>query len=280
MKKYCFLNGKITPLSKAKVNVSDIGLLRGYGVFDYLRSYNGRPFLFKEHFDRFKKSADQLKIKIPISEKKIEKVVNKLLIKNRIKNAGIRIVLTGGSSADSINYDFNSPTFFILIDDLHSYPSFIYNKGVKLITFEYQREKPNAKSNNYITMVSLKELKEKKKAFEVLYTFNNHILEGSTCNFFIFKRGTLVTSKDNILHGTRRNLVLGLAKGKFKTEERPIKLNEIKEASEAFVTSTSRDIVPVVKVDNVIIGNGKVGKNTKYMMNLFQEFVEKKSQKI
>jgi branched-chain amino acid aminotransferase len=279
MKKYCFINGSITTIDKAKINVCDIGLLRGYGVFDYLRSYNGKSFLVQEHLNRFKKSAALLNIRIPFSEKKIENIINKLLVKNKIKNAGIRLVLTGGKSEDGINYNIDFPTFFILIDDIHSYPQSVYKKGVALITFEHQREKPDAKSNNYITMVGLKALKKRKKAFEVLYTSNDKILEGTTCNFFIFKGDTLITSKDNILHGTRRNLTLRLAKGKFKIEERPVSLNELRKAKEAFITSTSRDIIPVVKVDNLKIGNGMVGKNTKFIMRLFQNFVSQEISK-
>lgn len=280
MTNYCYLNGKIIPRHKAKVSVDDIGILRGFGIFDFLRSQKGKPLLLEKHLKRLKKSAELLNLKVPLSEKEIKGVIEKLLKKNKLSEASVRIVLTGGPSADGLSYDYDSPTFFILVKELKIYPPSIYRKGVKLITFEHQREMPEAKTNNYITMLRLKKFKEKKKAFEILYVSRGLVLEGTTCNFFIFKKNTLVTPKNNILYGTRRNLVINLAKNKFKVAERALKLEEIKEASEAFITSTSRDIIPVVRIDDDKVGDGRVGKNTKYLMDLFNEHFEKYSRKI
>ncbi|MBI4708602.1 MAG: aminotransferase class IV [Candidatus Portnoybacteria bacterium] len=275
MPKYCYLNGKVIPEEKAKVSINDIGLLRGYGVFDYLRTYNGKPFLLNEHLARFEKSAKSLNLKVPASKKEVGNIILSLLAKNKIEDAAIRIVLTGGESQNGITCDYDCPTFFITTKELPECPPHIYEKGVKMITCEHQREKPEAKSNNYATMMSLMGLKEKKKAFEILYTSKGFVLEGATCNFFIFKNNSLITAKENILHGTRRGLILKLAKNKFKVIERPLKLKEALGASEAFISSTSRGIVPVVKIDDNKIGNGKVGENTRYLMNIFWEYINK-----
>ncbi len=280
MTNYCYLNGKIITCNKAKVSVNDIGILRGFGIFDFLRSHKGRPFLLEKHLGRLEKSAELLNLKVPLSKKEIRGVIEELLKKNKLSEASIRIVLTGGQSVDGLSYDYDSPTFFILVKELQIYPPSIYKKGVKLITFEHQREMPEAKTNNYITMLRLKKFKEKKKAFEILYVSRGLVLEGTTCNFFIFKKNTLITPKSNILYGTRRNLVINLAKNKFKVAERALRLKEIKEATEAFITSTNRNIVPVVRIDDNKVGDGKVGKNTSYLMDLFNEYFEKYSRKI
>ncbi len=274
MAKYCYLNGKIVPVKKASVSVYDLGLLRGFGVFDFLRVYNGKPFLLKEHLVRLANSARLLNLKVPLSRKEITDVIDKLLKKNHLKEATVRIVLTGGESNDGLHCDYNSPTFFILTKAAPNYPPSLYKNGIKLMTFEHQREVSQAKTTNYLTMISLQNIKEKKKAFEILYTSKGLVLEGASCNFFIFKGNTLITPKDNILMGTTRNFILKLAKGKFKIEARPLRLKELNKATEAFIASVTREILPVVKIDNLKIGQGKVGQNTKHLMDLFRKYVK------
>ena len=272
MKKYCYLNGKIISENEAKISLKDIAILRGYGVFEFLRTYNSKPFLLKEHFTRLRKSAKNLNLQLPISQKELFKQIKKLLLKNKFKESAIKLVLTGGQIIDSrgMEYDKNSPTFFILVDKLQELPKSFYQKGVKLITYEHLREIPGAKTINYITVIKLQNLCKRKKAFDILYTQNGFLLETTTSNFFIFKKDKLLTPKKNILIGLTRNFVIKLAEDKFEVEEKDIALKELEKAEEAFLTSTTKEILPVVKIDNKIIGNGKVGKKTRYLMDLFQ----------
>jgi branched-chain amino acid aminotransferase len=274
MTKYCYINGKIIPVNKASVSLDDIGILRAYGVFEFLKTYNGKPFFLRKHLARLKRSAKILNLKIPISQKQLITEIKKLLIKNKFEESFIRIVLTGGRSRDGIHYDYNSPTFFILVDELKRLPLSMYQKGIKLITYEYQREISQAKTINYITSIKLQSLCKRKKALDVLYVSNGCVLEAPTSNFFLFKKNTLVTSKNNILIGITRDFVIKLAKDKFKIEERDILVEELKTAREAFITATNKEIVPVVKIDNKNIGNGKVGQNTRYLINLFQKYTK------
>lgn len=270
MPNHCYLNGKIISADKAQVSIYDIGLQRGFGVFDFLRVYDGQPFLLAEHLARLANSAKLLNLKVPLTAKQIAAMIKILLKKNKLKDATVRIVLTGGHSPDGINYDYKAPTFFILIKPVHDYPKSFYQNGVKVITFDYQREPARAKTNNYLKMLSLQKIKQQKKAAEIIYFSQGLILEGATSNFFVFKKNTLVTPKDDILIGATRNFVIKLARKEFKVAERPLKVSELKQATEAFITSTTREILPVVKIDNLKIGNGKVGKNTKILMELFQ----------
>jgi len=272
MTKYCYLNGKILPLEKAGISLRDIGILRGYGIFDFSRTYNGKPFAFKEHFMRMKHSANVLNLKVPIFEKETEEIIKKLISKNKLKEANIRMVLTGGESLDGISY--HSTTFYILVGDVKKFPESIYKKGAKLITYEYLRDEASAKTLNYITAIKLQPFKKRQKAFEILYTYKGYILEATTSNFFIFKKDNLITPKENILYGITRNYVIKLAKDIFKIEERAVSLKELDSATEAFITSTNKEIVPVVKIDNKIIGNGKVGKNTKKLIEIFHLFTQ------
>jgi branched-subunit amino acid aminotransferase/4-amino-4-deoxychorismate lyase len=273
MKKYFYINGKIASIEKPSVLINDIGILRGYGVFDFMRTYNGKIFQWEDHFKRFSNSAKLLGIKIPLGKDAVLKVINDLLKKNKCKEASLRLVLTGGPTEDGMT--FKKPTFAILIEDIHSFPKSCYQSGVKLITHEYERMLPQSKNTNYIWAIKLAQLKKKKGATEVLYTSAGKILEASTANLFIIKGATLITPKDGILKGITRKVVLKIARGHFKVEEREVKVSELDSATEAFITGTNKLVMPVVMVDNKKIGDGRVGENTKLLIEEFRKYTEK-----
>lgn len=278
-KGYCCLNGKMIPLEKAGVNLYDLGVLRGYGVFDVARTYSQKPFLLKEHLDRLENSASALNLKVPLSQKKLSALVSRLIRKNKFNNgreAIIRTIITGGETDDGFSLNGKPPTMFILIEEFKNLPRFFYEKGAKLITANYQREMPRVKTINYINAIRLQELRKKSGALEILYTFGGKALEAATSNFFVFKKDRLITPKDNVLLGIIRNLVLKLAKRDFKTEERVLSLREVARADEAFITATNKDIVPVVKIGNLTVGNGKVGARTRHLMKKLSDYVQKR----
>lgn len=265
MKQYCYINGKIIPQKEASLSINDLGILRGYGVFDLLRTYNGAPFLMKEHLIRFRKSARLVNIKIPIAEKQIVRIITRLLAKNKNKDANIKMVLTGGMPGA------DSPTLFILVEKLVEPPASLYERGIKLVTFNHQREMPKAKTLNYATAFKLQDWRQQQRAYEILYISGGCVLEATTSNFFIIKKNKLITPKKNILIGITRNFVLKLARGKFLIEERDIDLKDLARAEEAFITATNKEILPVVKINNRKIGQGKVGRKTKELITLFRE---------
>ncbi|MEA3273612.1 MAG: aminotransferase class IV [Patescibacteria group bacterium] len=267
---FCYFNKKIISEKKASVSLRDLGLLRGYGVFEVLTSHQQELFLFKEHFKRLQNSAKELRLKLPVSEKKLELLIRKLLVKNKLAEASIRIVLTGGVSQDGITLG-KKPTLFILVNKIHRFKKSNYLQGVKLMTVDYQREIPRAKISNYTKAIKLQKEKDKRGAIEILYTHQGLVLEASTSSFFIFKGNTLITPKNNILLGTVRGFILKIARQKFKIQERDLRLEELKKADEAFLTATIKEIMPVVKVDNFNIGDGKVGENTKWLMEEFKK---------
>lgn len=272
---YCYVNGTILPETEAHISVRDIGLLRGYGIYDGLRTYNGKPFLFAEHFARFISSAEALGLVIPVTETELQQVITELVAKNGDTEAAIRIIITGGETSDGVTFNPATPTILVLTEPLPEYPKRIYREGVKLITYEYEREMPEIKTTNYITAVKLQPYQEQQSAFEVLYVSQGHILEATTSNFFLFLNDTLVTPKRNVLGGITRNLVLKLAKDSFSIEERELTVSELVGASEAFITSSFKEIVPVVKIDKTIIGQSIVGKRTKSLMDKFHKFTRR-----
>lgn len=159
MLNYCYLNGKISSLAKAGLPLNDIGILRGYGCFTLLRTYNQKPFLLKEHLKRIKKAARILNLKISLSQKEAGNIIDELIKKNKAPEAAIRIVLTGGPSDNG--FSRVSPSFFILVDKINAFSTSAYQKGIRIITRPHLREIPEIKTTNYITALKLQ--KEMKK---------------------------------------------------------------------------------------------------------------------
>ena len=272
---FCYFNGKIVPANSALICPDDLGVLRGYGVFDVMKTVNGKIFLFDEHFKRLSDSADYLGAELPVGKTEIERTIKKLIAKNKIKQASIRIVLTGGRSADAMHFNSQSPTFCVLVSEFRPLKEDLFKNGIKLATVNRGRDMAEIKTTNYIAAVkAINERQKKENFFEILYVLDGSVLEASTSNFFAFVGDKLVAPKDNILKGITRNLVIKLARKEFEVEERELKIEELALVKEAFITATNKDIVPVVKIDNFKIGGGKPGKNTKKLMQIFEEFVK------
>jgi len=269
---YCFLNGEIIPLKEASLGLDDMGVLRGYGAFEFLRAYNGNPFLFKEHMNRFERSAHLLSLKLPLSHDKIKDIIEHLIEKNGKKDVNIRMVLTGGKATNGIEFDPENPTFFILLEEVVSISQASLEKGVKLVSLEHQRKLPSAKTTDYILPVKERKRMKEEGATEILYTSDGVILECSTSNFFLIDEGKVITPAKNILMGTTRKFILNIARDFFDVEERDqIEIEKLESAQEAFITATNKEILPVICVDDTIIGNGKVGSVTSFLMRKFKE---------
>ena len=269
---YCYFDGKIIPISKARISPDDLGVLRGYGVFDFLRTYNGRPFHLEEHFERFKNSAKEVGLKVPVSYVEVEKAIFSLLKKNRVVDGSFRLVMVGGQTTSGLLAQ--KPVFYILGEEVYEPSKKELTSGVRLITHEYMRYVPEAKTTNYIEAVRMQNEKNKKKAYEILYVNNGHIFECSTSNIFLIKGTTLITPLEGILGGITREVILELAAPYFKIEERPVSISEINEADEIFISGTNKKVLPVVTVDEIKIGNGKVGEQTKILQALFEEYTQ------
>jgi len=133
---------------------------------------------------------------------------------------------------------------------------------------------PEAKTTHYITAVKLQSRRKQAKAVEILFVSNGEVLECSTSNIFMFIGNVLMTPKDNILFGITRKAVLDIAKKHFKIKERGISMPELMKADEIFITSSFKDIIPIIKIDKNTVGGGMVGKNTRKVMKLFSELTK------
>ena len=273
-----YVDGQFVPSDEATIPINDLALLRGYGIFDFLKTYNGQPIFLREHIERLQKSAEQIGLDLPWSRQELTNIVMQTLDKNNFADSNIRMVVTGGSSPDFITPQ-GKPRLLVLVTPLAEQPEWWYTEGVKIITIDSERNIPAAKSIDYIpATIALKQAR-RQNAIEAVYVDRaGYVLEGTTSNLFMFSDKGLITPGRAILSGITRQVVLTLAEKIHKTEIRDVKLNELYAAEEVFITGSNKEIVPVVKVDETIVANGKPGRHTRVLMDAFAAYTNQKAQ--
>jgi branched-chain amino acid aminotransferase len=269
-----YVNGAWVHPQEASISINDVGVLRGYSAFEALRTYNRQPFHLDEHLDRLYRSATLIELEIPWSRAEITGLVQESIRRNPYKHASIRLLVTGGETEDGI-LPVGKPTLAILTTPLSERNMERFAQGYKLITTGLQRATPEAKTTSYLAAIrALKEAARHGADDALFVNEQGHVLEGTRSNFFVFRGNTLITPRIGILLGITRNVVLELAQGHFPIEERPILLEELPFVDEAFLTGSSREIMPVVRIDDLVIGDGQPGKRTYALEQRFIEMIE------
>ncbi len=265
---FCFLNGRIIPQHEATLQITDLALLRGFGIFDYLQQKNGVPIFIEDYFNRFYQSASLMGLEIPLTREALKEKVLSLIAKNGMPHSGLRFILTGGYSPDS--FTPTSPNFFILEQPLQMPDNQLFEEGIKLITHHYTRENPDVKSINYVVPILLQAQWKAENAYDVLYVDDVFVTESSRSNFFIVsKDDILITADRNTLKGITRKKVIDLAMEIMGVEIRDVKKSEIYDAKETFITSSTKGVLPVVMIDDHVVGDGKVGEWSKQLIQKF-----------
>lgn len=270
---YFFFNGSFLSEDEAKLSILDLGLIRGFGVFDYLRTYNGKPFHLKEHLQRLEYSAKNIGLSLPYSFDEMEKILEKLIQQNGVGEYSLKLIITGGVSPDQLLPSGNT-SFIAFAYPLKPYPSIHFTNGIKTITTTHQRCLPDCKTTQYLpAIISLQEGR-KKGALESLYlNEKQEILEATTSNFFAFKKGVLITPPEKgILLGITREVVLRLCQNHFPIEVRAISKEEIPHLDETFITASNKEVMPVIQIDDHFIQQGEVGPLTKKVIDLFSTY--------
>ena len=267
---FCYLNGGIVPLKDAKIGVLDLGILRGFGIYEGITAFEGEPFHFEDHWERFERSAKPLGLVIPRTKEEALEAMRTLIKRNTDgARANIRMILTGGEAEGGIEHVPGRETLFITAEAFVPLPAELYEKGGRLIRHDHQRFMAEAKTIGYITAVTLQEKRKAEGAIEILYTSGDRVLECATSNVFMVKDGVIVTPGTDILKGITRNVVVELAREAYTVNERPISLEEFYGADEAFITSSFKDIVPIGSVDEHAIGSGAPGPVARDLMTRF-----------
>ncbi|MEO5999527.1 MAG: aminotransferase class IV [Chitinophagaceae bacterium] len=268
-----YVNTQFINEELATIGIGDMSIQRGYGLFDYFRTSNHYPLFIDDYLERFFNSAKVLRLEPLHTREEIKSIIHEMIRMNNIPDSGFRLILTGGYSPD--NFEPVTPNFIVIQQPIRMPSPEKIQKGLSIILFEYQRDVPEAKSINYLMSVFLLDKMRQQQADEILYFKDNLILEFPRANVFIVtKEKTIVTPSKNVLHGITRKRILELAGNKYVTEERNVTVDELKNAAEVFLTSTTKRIIPVVKIENQKVGDGSPGEITKKLLSLFVEMEE------
>ena len=281
---YVYINGKYALKQDATVSVFDHGLLYGDGVFEGLRSYSGLVFRMKEHLDRLWESAQSIMLKIPYTKKQMNDLVIQTLQKNKLKDAYIRLVVTRGTGDLGLDpRKCKTPTVFIISDKIELYDGELCSKGVEVITVPTTRNfteavNPAIKSLNYLNNI-LAKIEATNSGFcdAVMLNHQGYVAECSGANIFIIKEGSLFTPPTYVgaLKGITRGAIIDTSrKLRFPFEERILTRHDLFNAEECFLTGTAAEIVPVVKIDGRVIGNGKPGEVTHRLLKGFRDLTK------
>ena len=277
------VNGRLTLGDEAVVSVFDHGFVFGEGIYETLRTYDGRPFLFERHLGRLRRSAASLSLTLPLSDEGFQHEVHRTLEAANLgpSEAYIRILVTRG--VGELSYDPSStpsPTVVIIVKPLAVPTPEAYSEGVDVVIVSVMRNHPGTvdpaiKSNNLLNSVLAGHEALRRGAFEGL--MRNHRGELAECtlsNLFIVSRQVVRTPplSAGLLAGITRAFVLKLAVSLgMSTAEEPLHDQDLFGAEEAFLTSTTREIVPIVRVDDRLIGTGLPGPVTTQLLEAFRQ---------
>jgi len=269
-----YVNGNFVPAEQATLPVNDLSIVRGYGVFDYTRSYHGKPFKLHEHILRLERSAKAIQLALPWTTQELETIVQATFDRNDYPDAGIRIVVTGGSSDDFMT-PHQQPSLLVMITPLKGSAAQQQAEGVKITTVEMARVLPTVKSINYMGAVIAIEAAKRQGAVEAVYrTRDGRLTEGTRTNLFAFCGNQLITPKDEVLDGITRAVVMEIAEDDFEVVEGELYYADLQKYDELFITSSTKEIMPVIQVDEQIVTDGKPGPKTHKLIELFHAYVE------
>ncbi len=276
-----YINGEILEQENAKISVLDHGLLYGDGVFEGLRAYCGKVFRLEEHLDRLWDSAKGLLIKIPISRGQMAEAIDKTLVANDISDGYIRLVVTRGIGTLGLDAHLcENPQVIIIAAKLALYPKELYEKGLDIVTAGTVRNNncalsPQIKSLNYINNIMAKMEGHLAGCAEaMMLNGKGEVAECTGDNIFIVKSGILSTpgTESCILEGITRAAVLEIADELgVPNRQTALTRQDVYSADECFLTGSGAELIPVVKVDGRVIGNGKPGEITKKLHARFHQ---------
>ena len=261
-----YVDGRYVPAEEAVIPVDDLSIMRGLGVFDFMRTFGGKPHFLKEHVARLENSAREIGLELPWTQAEIVEIVTTTLEKNQLSEANIRIVITGGSSPDFITPQ-GKPRLLVLVTPISPPPPEWYTDGVKIMTVKSGRNLPEAKSIDYIRATMALRQAKKIGAVEAIYLDENrNALEGTTSNIFAVIDGVLVTPGQNILPGITRKAVVAMGRNLMEVRIGNLPIDDLVKADEVFITGSGKGLVPVVQVDDHIIASGRPGPKTRLLI--------------
>lgn len=272
------VDGVITPAEEARISVLDRGLIYGDSVYETLRTYRGRPFLFSRHFARLKHSADGVRLVLRWSKDDIRSEVQRTLDSHvHAGESRIRVMVTRGVGGISLDAETTTdPSLIIIVAPLQELPAQRYEEGANVVISPVRRSRDFAdiKSGSLIQQVLAFSDAKSRQAFEaILLTGDGSLSDAITSNIYLVENDRLLTPSRaaGIVEGITRSVVLELARGMgLEVVEGLFPVSKIECTDEMFLTSTTREVVPIVNVDGKPVGNGRPGPVTLALLKSYR----------
>ena len=281
-----YLNGDFVPQSRAAISVFDHGFLYGDGIFEGIAVYRGKPFRLEQHILRLFDSAKAIDLQIGASEKQVAKAILDTVRKNNLVKGYVRPIVTRGVGTLGLNPVYcKKPTFLIIPQRSSDYPLMNFkDRPARAIVSTFRRNPsfcipPSAKTLNYLNNILAKQQANAAGVDEaIMLDWTGLVSEGTGDNLFIAKKGSVFTPslQCSILPGVTRSAILDVCRSlKITANERELSLQDLYTADEAFITSTSLEIQPLVEIDGRKVGDGAEGQITRNIRNRFHEMIER-----
>ena len=274
-----FLNGIFVDKDKAFVSVMDRGFLFGDGVYEVIPVYNRKLLKPIEHLNRLQKSLDSVSINNPYNESEWLDILIKLMSYSVSDDQSIYLQITRGSDTKRVHtYKDLKPSIYIESNILKTRTKKEVSKGYSAITMKDIRwDRCNIKSTSLLANILYSQEAKKANAEEAILHKNNVITEGSTSNVFLIKNGVLFThpAGSKILSGITREMVLESAKSiNIIVKEEACNLDDIYDCDEVWISSSTRGIIPITKIDDKLLNNGVVGKLWKGVYEDYLQYIK------
>ncbi len=274
-----YIDGKYCDEKNAKVSVFDHGLLYGDGIFEGIRAYNGRVFKLKEHIDRLFYSAKAILLTIPLSHAEMMQAVIQTCRRNKVRDGYIRLIVTRGVGTLGLNpKSCKNPSVIIIAGKIQLYPPAMYERGLDIITVPTTRNlhsalNPAIKSLNYLNNI-LAKIEANNGGCEEAIMLNSEgfVAECTGDNIFIIHGDQLSTPplSAGALYGITRGVVMDLARAEGLLVGEPnLTRYDVFNAEECFLTGTGAEVIPVVKIDGRVIGDGTPGSRTRRLIEKY-----------
>jgi len=273
-----FLIDKIIAADEAAVRITDSSFLYGLGLFETMRAIHGKVFRLKDHIDRLLNSAAALSIPCGLTADFTENAVGQTLKANGLKNARMRMTLSGGPSAQP---DSPQGTLLITATEFTPYPKEYYDKGVRVALTDFRQNSKDPTCGHKTTcyaprLLALKKAHEKLATEALWFTTENKLAEGSISNVFLVKDNVLYTPRADtpVLPGIARRTVLELAKKlNIKCLEQDLFVHDLLSAQEVFLTNVIMTVLPVTSIESHTVSDGKVGTITKKLTGAYRDLL-------
>ncbi len=272
-----YLNGHYVALSEAHISVLDRGFIFGDGIYEVIPAYGGHPFRLKHHLQRLANNLSEIRINNPLTLEQWQTAIATVIERNQLDDQSVYLQITRGVAPRDHRFPEQSqPTVVIMTSELKTVSEEKVKQGVKAVTLPDNRWlNCHIKSISLLPNVLLRQQAQDQDADEAILVRNGHATEGAASNIFIVQQQCIITPPKSsmLLPGVTRDLVVQIARNKnICLKEQPISESELLQADEIWLTSSTKEVLPVTRLNDKIVGRGRPGPLWQEMYRSYQDY--------